>query len=141
MGRLAYFTIPLTGMAAGWMAGVELGKIALGRKSEEAWVAAAIIPGGIKGLWVRCMYSGMRTSIGMALLGVAYQYSSNNNLTNTFNPFTTDNINPNTHDLNNQVKDVSLWWPYRTPRGNDKFYVNYGLSVPDPGPTYAKFEE
>ena len=29
--RFAYFTIPLTTMAAGWMGGVELSKIALGR--------------------------------------------------------------------------------------------------------------
>ena len=29
--RFAYFTIPLTTMAAGWMGGIELGKIALGR--------------------------------------------------------------------------------------------------------------
>ena len=29
--RFAYFTIPLTTMAAGWMGGVELSKISLGR--------------------------------------------------------------------------------------------------------------
>ena len=29
--RFAYFTIPLTTMAAGWMGGIEVGKIALGR--------------------------------------------------------------------------------------------------------------
>ena len=29
--RFAYFTIPLTTMAAGWMGGIEVGKIVLGR--------------------------------------------------------------------------------------------------------------
>ena len=38
--RFAYFTIPLTTMAAGWMGGIELGKIALGRYTFPPAAAA-----------------------------------------------------------------------------------------------------
>ena len=66
-------------MAAGWMGGIEVGKIVLGRygllfqrcgeaalgssspqmfllarDSQEAWLAGAIVPGGIMGIWTRC---------------------------------------------------------------------------------------
>ena len=71
--RFAYFTIPLTTMAAGWMGGVELSKISLGRfevfkffnrrswwsppsfarDCKEAWLTGAIVPGGIMGIWTR----------------------------------------------------------------------------------------
>merc|ERR1712032_1611868 len=50
-------------MAAGWMGGIEVGKIVLGRDSQEAWLAGAIVPGGIMGIWTRNLYGGMRTSI------------------------------------------------------------------------------
>merc|ERR1719234_669353 len=63
LARFAYFTIPLTTMAAGWMGGIEVGKIVLGRDSQEAWLAGAIVPGGIMGIWTRNIYGGMRTSI------------------------------------------------------------------------------
>merc|ERR1712004_647423 len=53
LARFAYFTIPLTTMAAGWMGGVELSKISLGRDCKEAWLTGAIVPGGIMGIWTR----------------------------------------------------------------------------------------
>merc|ERR1712032_355413 len=80
LARFAYFTIPLTTMAAGWMGGIEVGKIVLGRDSQEAWLAGAIVPGGIMGIWTRNLYGGMRTSIFLGALGWIYQYSTNNNL-------------------------------------------------------------
>ena len=126
--RFAYFTIPLTTMAAGWMGGVELSKISLGRfilrielsilfkqrswrsppsfarDCKEAWLTGAIVPGGIMGIWTRWvgtlfrffnlltfpfhrnLYGGMRTSIFLGAFGWIYQYSTNNNLTNTISP-------------------------------------------------------
>ena len=51
--RFAYFTIPLTSVAAGWMGGVEIGKLALGRDSEVAHLAGATVPGGIVGIWTK----------------------------------------------------------------------------------------
>merc|ERR1712130_985819 len=79
LARFAYFTVPLTTMAAGWMGGIELGKIALGRDSKEAWLAGAIVPGGIMGIWTRNVYGGLRTGLVLGALGWIYQYSTNNN--------------------------------------------------------------
>merc|ERR1712037_914442 len=86
LARFAYFTIPITTMAAGWMGGIELGKIALGRDSQEAWLAGSIVPGGIMGIWTRNVYGGMRTSLFLGAFGYMYQWSTNNNLTNTITP-------------------------------------------------------
>merc|ERR1719209_844220 len=77
---------------AGWMGGVEIGKLALGRDSEAAFAAGAIVPGGIMGIWTRNIYGGMRTAFFLGLWGVAYQYACNNNLTNTV---FIDSNNPN----------------------------------------------
>jgi hypothetical protein len=78
--RFAYFTIPLTSMAAGWMGGLELSKIAFGRwvvagvdgdmlhcrDDPKAWVTAAVVPGGIMGIWSRhasCHHASMRHDV------------------------------------------------------------------------------
>ena len=88
--RFAYFTIPLTTMAAGWMGGVELSKISLGRfvfrievfklfkprsgssppsfdrDCKEAWLTGAIVPGGIMGIWTRWVES-LRRFLGLLM--------------------------------------------------------------------------
>merc|ERR1712107_109931 len=58
----------------------------LGRDCKEAWLTGAIVPGGIMGIWTRNLYGGMRTSIFLGAFGWIYQYSTNNNLTNTISP-------------------------------------------------------
>lgn len=73
------------------------------RDSQEAWLAGAIVPGGIMGIWTRLesalsdkdlrlfffgrnVYGGMRTSLFLGAFGYMYQWSTNNNLTNTITP-------------------------------------------------------
>ena len=69
------------------MAGVEFSKIMVGRKNENAWLLGAVVPGGITGIWRRNLYMGMRTSIFFGIFGYVYQYSTNNNLTNSLLPY------------------------------------------------------
>merc|ERR1711971_520295 len=104
LARFAYFTIPLTTMAAGWTGGIEVGKIALGRDSQEAWLAGAIVPGGIMGMW---------TSIFLGALGWIYQYSTNNNLSNTITPHY-DNPNMPTGRFN---YNAAMFWPTKAEHG------------------------
>merc|ERR1719233_2789059 len=64
----------------------EFAKIFMGRKNENAWLVGGIVPGGILGVWRRDVYKGARNALLFGLLGYAYQYSTNNNLTNSFMP-------------------------------------------------------
>merc|ERR1712032_1378885 len=100
-------------MAAGWMGGIEVGKIVLGRDSQEAWLAGAIVPGGIMGIWTRNLYGGMRTSIFLGALGWIYQYSTNNNLSNTITPHY-DNPNMSTGRFN---YNAAMFWPTKGEHG------------------------
>ena len=95
-------------MAAGWMAGVEFAKIFMGRKNENAWLVGGIVPGGILGVWRRDVYKGARNSLLFGLIGYAYQYSCNNNYTNSLLPMT-DNPNIPNPFGNNFNKDVTFW--------------------------------
>ena len=124
------------------MGGVELGKSFLGRDNEKAWVVGAVIPGGVMGIWRRCPYKGMRTGLALAAWGVAYQYSTNNNLVNTFLVPNTDNPNiPYVWDPFN--RDTHLWDVSR--QGTDKEWSqipqNMGVHPKDPGPSWKKWEE
>ena len=77
--------------------------VLLARDSQEAWLAGSIVPGGIMGIWTRLdsvlfdqdlrlffvdrnVYGGMRTSLFLGAVGYMYQWSTNNNLTNTITP-------------------------------------------------------
>merc|ERR1719278_1151481 len=111
-------------MAAGWMGGVELSKIALGRDSQEAWLTASIVPGGIMGICTRNLYGGMRTSLVLGAFGWIYQYSTNNNLTNTF-----------TLNYNN-----AMFWPTKGEHGME-IHEKIGLYPKDPGPSWKKWED
>jgi len=136
LARFAYFTIPLTTMAAGWMGGIELGKIALGRDSQEAWLAGSIVPGGIMGIWTRNVYGGMRTSLFLGAVGYMYQWSTNNNLTNTITP-NYDNPNMPYGRFN---YNQAFFWPTKGEHGTD-IHEKIGLYPKDPGPSWKKWED
>jgi len=135
IARFAYFTIPLTTMAAGWMGGVEIGKLALGRDSEVAHLAGATVPGGIVGIWTKNIYGGMRTALFLGLWGAAYQYSCNNNLTNSV---FLNSDNPNIPQGRFETQ-TAFFWP--TKEGHSTLSETLGLTYPDPGPSWKKWED
>eukprot|EP00092_Neocalanus_flemingeri_P021282 GFUD01023064.1.p1 GENE.GFUD01023064.1~~GFUD01023064.1.p1 ORF type:complete len:220 (+),score=59.77 GFUD01023064.1:61-720(+) len=139
LARYAFFAVPITGMAAGWMGGVEMGKIALGRKDERAWVFGASVPAGIFGIWRRDIYKGVRTGLFLAALGYAYQYSCNNDLTNSL--FSPDTSNPNIPNPNNPFNRDWTMWNLTTKSENPTFHVDAGWYFPDPGPSWKKWED
>merc|ERR1712032_1035421 len=116
--------------------GIEVGKIVLGRDSQEAWLAGAIVPGGIMGIWTRNLYGGMRTSIFLGALGWIYQYSTNNNLSNTITPHY-DNPNMPTGRLN---YNAAMFWPTKGEHGME-IHEKIGLHPKDPGPSWKKWED
>merc|ERR1712024_365628 len=101
--------------------GIELGKIALGRDSKEAWLAGAIVPGGVMGIWTRNVYGGMRTSLFLGAFGYMYQWSTNNNLTNTITP-NYDNPNLPYGRFN---YNQAFFWPTK---GEVKLPVHFSIS-------------
>ena len=139
IARAAFFIVPLTGMAAGWMVGVELGKVAFGRKDEKAWALGSLVPGGIYGIWRRDLYMGMRNSLLLAAVGVAYQYSCNNNLTNSF--LFSNYDNPNLPTPHNKIDKDSTFFNLTTRGEYSKIHENLGIYFPDPGPSWKKWED
>jgi len=143
IARFAFYTVPLTAMGAGWMGSVELGKSFLGRDSLGAWVVGAIIPGGVFGIWRRCIYKGMRSSLFFAALGLMYQHSTNMNYNNNF--VMPNRYNPNIPSISKNpfTKDYSLW--NLTNLGTDKEWsqlpAKSGFQPKDPGPTWKKWED
>ena len=139
LARFAFFTVPFTAGAAGWMGGVELGKIMLGRKNEYAWVAGAVVPAGIHSIWRRNIWKGVWYGTILAGIGYAYQYSCNNNLTNSF---FFDKSNPNIPTpLNIIDRDLGFWnvstrEEYSTPNMTEA-----GIYMADPGPSWKKWED
>lgn len=119
------------------MAGVEFSKIMVGRKNENAWLLGAVVPGGITGIWRRNLYMGMRTSIFFGIFGYVYQYSTNNNLTNSLLPYAHgDNPNiPTAADPMN--RDFSFW--NVTTRKESTFANDYGVMPRDPGASWKKW--
>jgi len=138
LARFTYFTVPLTGIAAGWMGGVEFAKIILGRDNELAWAAGAVLPGGIMGIWSRNIAGGVRTAGVLGLIGMAYQWSTNNNLTNSILKGK-DSDNPNRPGTYYEKK-VSFFWPSRADRPEDSMHHKIFWEK-DPGPSWKKFEE
>ena len=138
LARFAFFTVPVTGMAAGWMGGVEFAKIFLGRKDERAWVLGAAVPGGIMGIWRRDIYKGLRTGMIMAALGVAYQYSTNNNLTNSL--FMPNTDNPNLPSPFNPFNRDFSFFNFKG-KEYSTVHTDTGMYFPDPGPSWKKWED
>lgn len=138
IARFAYFTIPLTSMAASWMGALELSKIAFGRDDSKAWVTAAIAPGGIAGIWTRNIYGGMRTGLLLALIGYTYQECTNNNLTNSLFP---NYDNPNI-PFGYFEKNTAFYWPTRGGEGQrSTLFEDMGMYKKDPGPSWKKWED
>ena len=140
LARFSFYTVPLTCAAVGWMGGVELGKSFLGKDSLMAWAAGAVIPGGIFGIWRRALHKGVVATGVCAALGVAYQYSTNMNYTNTF--FFHNLDNPNLiHPWNPFTRDYSAW--NITQQGTDKewSHIAENIQAKDPGPSWKKWED
>ena len=142
IARFAFYTIPFTLGATGWMGGVELGKSFFGRDSLAAWGLGAVIPGGVFGIWRRCPYKGLRSGLFFAAVGIAYQHSTNMNYTNTFLFANTDN--PNLPRPSNVfTKDFSFW--NLSDKGTDREWSSLpeelGLQARDPGPSWKKWED
>ena len=140
LARFAFYTVPLTLGAVGWMGGVELGKSFLGRDSLMAWAGGAVIPGGIFGIWRRALHKGVVATGVFAALGVAYQFSTNNNYTNTFLFHNLDNPNM-IHPWNPFTRDYSAW--NITQQGTDKEWSHFAekIQAKDPGPSWKKWED
>ena len=156
MARFAFYTVPITLGAVGWMGGVELGKSFMGKvmimtvmmmmmmikDSLLAWAGGAVIPGGIFGIWRRALHKGVVSSAVFAAIGMAYQHSTNNNFTNTFLFHNLDN--PNTpHPWNPFTRDYSAW--NISQQGTDKEWSHisesFGINAKDPGPSWKKWED
>ena len=142
LARFAFYTVPITLGAVGWMGGVELGKSFLGKDSLLAWAGGAVIPGGIFGIWRRALHKGVVSSAVFAAIGMAYQHSTNNNFTNTFLFHNLDN--PNTpHPWNPFTRDYSAW--NISQQGTDKEWSHisesFGINAKDPGPSWKKWED
>ena len=124
------------------MGGVELGKSFFGRDSLAAWVTGAIIPGGVFGIWRRCPYKGLRSTIFFALVGLAYQHSTNMNYENTF--FMPNTDNPNLPRASNVYsKDFSFWDVSTKGTKNEwsDLPERMGWQAADPGPSWKKWED
>jgi len=142
IARFAFYTVPFTMIGAGWMGGVELGKSFLGRDSLGAWLGGAIIPGGVFGIWRRCVYKGIRASLFFAVVGTAYQHSTNMNYDNNF--FLPNRDNPNVPTFKNPFTKDFSWWNL-TNLGTENEWsqlpAKSGLQPRDPGPTWKKWED
>ena len=140
LARFAFYTVPLTLGAVGWMGGVELGKSFLGKDSVLAWAGGAVIPGGIYGIWRRALHKGCTSTAFFAAIGAAYQHSTNMNYTNTFLFHNLDNPNV-IHPWNPFTRDYSAW--NITQQGTDKewSHISEGIQASDPGPSWKKWED
>merc|ERR1740128_26038 len=143
LARFAYFTIPLTTMAMGWMGGVELAKLTVGRKEEQAWMMGAIVPGGIMGIWTRNLWGGVRTAGFLGVMGAAYQWATNNNYTNSILP---NMDNPNRpHPLQWISRQQTLWSIDKGSPGDGAREIPLifpkKFIVTDPGPSWKKWED
>jgi len=139
LARFAYYTVPLTGMAAGWMAGVEFAKIFMGRKNENAWLVGGIVPGGILGVWRRDVYKGARNALIFGLIGYAYQHSCNNNYTNSIMPHA-DNPNMPSFLGNNYNKDWSFW-NINNREEYSTLHTDLNIYNKAPEPSWKKWED
>jgi hypothetical protein len=121
------------------MAGVEFAKILVGRSNENAWLLGAAVPGGILGIWRRDIYKGGRTGLALGLLGYAYQYSCNNNLTNSLMP-NTDNPNIPNAVGNPFNKDQTF---FNLNKRDEYSTLHYDLGIMDkaPEPSWKKWED
>jgi len=145
IARFAFYTVPFTLGATGWMGGVELGKSFFGRDSLLAWCMGAVLPGGIWGLWRRCPYKGAKGMAFFSAIGTAYQHSTNMNYVNTFLYPNLDNPNI-PRSWNPFYKDWSAW--NLGLKGTDKEWSHVAetigpgnLNNPDPGPSWKKWED
>merc|ERR1712130_1039964 len=136
LARFAYFTVPLTTMAAGWMGGIELGKLPLAGIARRPGL---LEPSSRAVLWEsgpETSIGGLRTGLVLGALGWIYQYSTNNNLTNTI---TNHNDNPNipTGRFN---YNQAFFWPTKGENGTD-IHEKMGWYPKDPGPSWKKWED
>ena len=139
LARFAYFTIPVTAMAAGWMAGVEFSKIMIGRQNENAWLVGAAVPGGVMGIWKRNVFKGVRTGMILGAMGYIYQYSTNNNLDNHWlAPIENPNIPTPINPFN---RDYSLWNLNFREEQASKIHENMGFHQKDAGPNWKKWDD
>ena len=120
------------------MGGVELGKIMLGRKNEYAWVAGAVVPAGIHSIWRRQIWKGFWFGTILAGIGFAYQFSCNNNLTNSF---FFDKSNPNIPTPLNIIDRDQTLWNVTTREEYSKIHTDAGWYHEDPGPSWKKWED
>ena len=124
-------------MAAGWMGGVEFAKIMMGRTNEKAWIAGALVPAGIHGIWRRDIYKGGRLALYLGAIGYAYQYSTNHELTNTILP---SNFNPNIPSRMNPMDREKDIWNLTTRNEHPTFHTDTGMYCSDSGPSWKKWE-
>lgn len=138
IARFCYYTIPVTSMAAGWMGGVEIAKLALGKdRNCEAHIAGATVPGAIWSVWRNLGLAGaIRGTIPFAWIGFCYAYAVKHNLYySVFDP--QDGSNPN-RPIGHMAKDWS--WFGIAQRG--EYGTTQVFSYPkEEGPSWKKWDE
>merc|ERR1712059_34143 len=101
-------------------------------------MGGAAMPGGIMGIWSKNVWGGFRISLLAAAVGVAYQYSCNNDLSNNLYP---SNDNPNIPTYQFFDQEWTFLHPTREEGRTYGLAERVGLNFSDPGPSWKKWED
>merc|ERR1711915_961687 len=136
--RGIFFTVPAVAAGTGYVAAVEILSKMLGPQNKRtAWAMAGLVPAGVYSVWRRRFNAFPIQVIGFGMLGYLYQMSVEENLyfgnerawANPNDPFTSEH-------RNKTIFGEMRKYEVLRPDLSDTLL----RTVPDPGPSYAKFE-
>ncbi|XP_023322832.1 uncharacterized protein LOC111697161 [Eurytemora carolleeae] len=139
IARGAFFTIPAVSAMVGFVALLEIAKKSVGREHyKTAFAVAAAAPATVYCVWRRNIAPFAKVYIPVALWGVTYQTSIDDNKYFGWGAVT-DNPNDPRDTFH---RSLSMFGEAVRPEFFHTKYFRGGLLQPaDPGPTYAKFEK